>query len=132
MESSLSNNAWNTKKLSKVIHRYLQKQRNLITHFEANAFEDCRELSQLTFDYLGSIGDELKTAKVLNEELVDRVRTLLSAIVTNQQTCVDGVMVLESDYLQSALGILLSNATKLYSVSLGLVTNALSRNIKKK
>lgn len=81
---------------------------------------------------MGSIGDELKTAKVLNEELVDRVRTLLSAIVTNQQTCVDGVMVLESDYLQSALGILLSNATKLYSVSLGLVTNAFSRNIKKK
>lgn len=119
------------RKTSDVIHRYLHnhKQRRSMSFAEFNAMEDCHELSELNVEYLGSISEELKSAETMNDELVDRVRTLLSGIVTNQQTCYDGLV--ESGNGVVAGGGVLSNATRVYSVALGLVTNALARNLKK-
>ncbi|KAM5551184.1 putative pectinesterase/pectinesterase inhibitor 25 [Rosa sericea] len=122
--------------LSKALDQFLHhnKRSSSMTDAEANAFEDCQQLSELNVDYLEAISTELKSAELLNQELVDKVQTLLSGIVTNQQTCYDGLVVAKSsivDTSTSSLSVAFSNATQLYSVSLGLVTHSLARNLKK-
>lgn len=101
-----------------------------MTHEEIGALQDCHELMTLNVDYLETISTELKSAEWLNDELVERVTSLLSGIVTNQQTCFDELVESKSS-LVGALYAPLSNVTQLYSVSLGLVTHSLERNLKK-
>lgn len=124
------------RKLSKALDQFLHRtKRSSSSSSEANAFEDCQQLSDLNVDYLEAISTELKSAESLNEELVDKVQTLLSGIVTNQQTCYDGLVVAKSTIVNpsnSPLSLAFSNTTQLYSVSLGLVTHSLARNLKKK
>ncbi|XP_030966122.1 probable pectinesterase/pectinesterase inhibitor 25 [Quercus lobata] len=121
------------RKMSRVINKYLthDKKRSYMRQAEIGALYDCGQLSQLNVDYLESISTELKIAASLNDELVERVQTLLSAIVTNQQTCYDGLVYSKSSIV-SALSEPLNNVTELYSVSLGLVTHSLDRNLKLK
>ncbi|KAK0591812.1 hypothetical protein LWI29_008595 [Acer saccharum] len=66
----------------------------------------------------------------MREELVERVRSFLSGVGTNQQTCFDGLVESKSSIV-GAIGEPPSNVTRLYSVSLALVTNVLDRNLKK-
>ncbi|XP_050385771.1 probable pectinesterase/pectinesterase inhibitor 25 [Argentina anserina] len=120
------------RKVSKALDR--PKRYSSMTNAEVNAFKDCQQLSELNVDYLEAIGTELKSAELLNEELVGKVQTLLSGIVTNQQTCFDGLVVAKSSIVNSStspLSVAFSNTTQLYSVSLGLVTHSLARNLKK-
>jgi pectinesterase len=117
--------------MSSAIDSYLsQKRRSSMGHAEVGALDDCRHLSQLNVEYLESISAGLKSAKSLNNEVGEQVHTLLSAIVTNQQTCYDGLEDSESS-IASALFEPLNNVTQLYSVSLGLVTHALDQNLKR-
>lgn len=120
-------------RLSKVIRHHLthRKERSKFAHMEAAALDDCRELMDLNVDYLQSISVELKSVELMTEELVDRVTSLLSGIVTNQQTCFDELEDSKSG-IAAVLYEPLSNVTRLYSVSLGLVTHALDRNMKNK
>jgi len=119
------------RKMSSAIDSYLsQKRRSSMGHAEVGALDDCRHLSQLNVEYLVSISAGLKSAKSLNNEVGEQVHTLLSAIVTNQQTCYDGLEDSESS-IASALFEPLNNVTQLYSVSLGLVTHALDQNLKR-
>ncbi|WCJ19054.1 Plant invertase/pectin methylesterase inhibitor superfamily [Euphorbia peplus] len=97
---------------------------------EISALEDCHELTQLNVDYLDTISVELKSAGSLDDELVERVSSLLSGIVTNQQTCFDGLVESKSG-IAALLSAPLSNVTQLYSVSLALMTRALDVNLKK-
>ncbi|KAL0008266.1 hypothetical protein SO802_009768 [Lithocarpus litseifolius] len=121
------------RKMSGVINQCLtqDKKRSCMSQAEISALYDCGQLSQLNVDYLESISTELEIAASLNDELVERVQTLLSAIVTNQQTCYDGLEYSKSSIV-SALSEPLNNVTELYSVSLGLVTHSLDRNLKLK
>ena len=121
------------RKMSNAISNYLthNKRRSYMSQAEVGALDDCHQLSQLNVDYLESISAELKLAESLNDLLVERVQTLLSAIVTNQQTCYDGLEDSKSSIV-NALSEPLKNTTQLYSVSLGLVTHSLNRNLKHK
>lgn len=85
---------------------------------------------ELNVDYLRSISGELKEAESMTDELVDTVTSLLSGIVTNQQTCFDELVDSKSG-IAAVLYEPLSNVTRLYSVSLGLVTHALDRNLRR-
>lgn len=116
--------------MSGLISHYLSHTRRWpIGQEEAGALDDCRQLFELNVDYLQTISGELKSAELMTDELVERVRTLLSGIVTNQQTCYDG-LVDSRNSMVTALLAPLSNATQLYSVSLGLVSRALTRTRK--
>ncbi|KAM1369495.1 hypothetical protein ACFX2I_039976 [Malus domestica] len=124
------------RKTSKIINHFLGKTKHksfFINDSEVNALEDCQQFSELNVEYLEATSTELKSAESLNEELVNKVQTLLSGVVTNQQTCYDGLLVSKSTVLgnNSALAVAFSNVTQLYSVSLGLVTYSLARNLKK-
>ncbi|XP_062175168.1 probable pectinesterase/pectinesterase inhibitor 25 isoform X2 [Alnus glutinosa] len=119
------------RRMSRAIDSYLsQKRRSSMGDAEVGALDDCRQLSQLNVEYLESISAELKSAESLNDEAVEQVQTLLSAIVTNQLTCYDGLEDSESS-IASALSEPLNNVIQLYSMSLGLVTHALDRNLKR-
>jgi pectinesterase len=85
---------------------------------------------ELNVDYFETISSELKSAESMNDVLVERVKSLLSGVVTNQQSCYDGLVQSKSS-IASALSVPLSNGTRLYSVSLALVTHSLEKNLKK-
>lgn len=89
------------------------------------ALEDCRQLAALNADFLTAVQTELgPKGAVLDRTRADRVRTLMSAVVTNQQTCYDG---LEASRSFPELYCAFSNETRLYGVTLELVTSALDR-----
>lgn len=108
--------------LSKV-DRYLQSQSSLSTT-TIRALEDCGLLTELNIDFLSSsIEDVNKTSRTLPDLEADNVQTLLSAILTNQQTCLDGLQEADSaSRVTNELSGALSNYTKLCSVSLALFT----------
>ncbi|KAJ1400988.1 Pectinesterase, catalytic [Sesbania bispinosa] len=117
------------RKLSKVFEDFLKRhQSSSLNHAEIAALGDCRDLNQLNVDYLGSISEELKSAGS-NTELVEKIESHLSAVATNHYTCYDGLVVTKSN-IANALAVPLKDGTQLYSVSLGLVTEALNKNFK--
>ncbi|VVA16275.1 PREDICTED: probable pectinesterase/pectinesterase [Prunus dulcis] len=89
------------------------------------ALEDCKLLTLLNIDFLSSCLETVnKTSGVLASLDADDVQTLLSAILTNQQTCSDGLESLPSSAgsLINDLSASISNNSQLYSVSLALFT----------
>ncbi|CAA3026127.1 probable pectinesterase pectinesterase inhibitor 7 [Olea europaea subsp. europaea] len=122
------------RKFLSLINRYLRGSRNL-TITAVRALEDCKFLAELNIDYLMSSfvtvnGTPSKTLPVLE---ADDVQTLLSGILTNSQTCVDGLQATASAW-SVRKGILspLTNDTRLFSVSLALFTRAWVPKKKKK
>ncbi|XP_054814095.1 probable pectinesterase/pectinesterase inhibitor 25 [Prosopis cineraria] len=123
------------KKLVKVFNKFLKKQsRNSssspLNREETAALIDCTELNQLNVGYLESVKSELNTVEASSPELLKEIQTYLSAVATNHDTCYDGLVAAQSG-IAKALNVPLNNVTKLYSVSLGLVTHALNRYMKK-
>ncbi|KAG6760558.1 hypothetical protein POTOM_037081 [Populus tomentosa] len=120
------------KRLSKVIDYHLthEKQLSKMTREEFGALQDCHEFMELNVDFFETISSELVAAESMSDVLVERVTSLLSGVVTNQQTCYDGLVQSKSS-IAGALSVPLSNVTQLYSVSLALVTHSLEKNLKK-
>ena len=132
-----------TRKMSELINRYLYRRRASGDRYDAGAVEDCRQLLMLNVEFLESIAEELQSAddQSMSGELVDRIRARLSAIVTNHQTCYDGLVEAKSGILlprgngtmaaaASLSAPVMFDLSRLYSVSLGLVTHALAKNLK--
>ncbi|KAM6584439.1 hypothetical protein CsatB_011441 [Cannabis sativa] len=130
------------RRMTRATDRFLRRHRNSISRRDAGAVEDCRQLFELNVEFLESISEDLRSAEFpTSEEVVEQVRSRLSAIVTNQETCYEGLVEAKSGVL---VGRSIGNGTvvvlsepvmfevsELYSVSLGLVMHALSRNIAK-
>ncbi|KAL9175313.1 hypothetical protein ABFS82_02G106700 [Erythranthe guttata] len=118
------------RRLSDTISRFLStntKEKSLMGYAEIAALDDCRHLQQLNVDYLGLISGDLKSPPGnMSDVLVDGVRSLLSAVVTNHQTCYDGLADAGSG-MADALAAPLGDAAAMYSVALGLVAHALGR-----
>ncbi|XVE52369.1 hypothetical protein DITRI_Ditri02bG0116900 [Diplodiscus trichospermus] len=118
------------KKLSKAIDHYLTHKKYVpSSQLEAGAMQDCAQLADLNVFYLEKISAELKSDGSRTDALVERVSSLLSGVVTNQHTCFDGLADAKSSFA-AVLAEPLANMTRLYSISLGLVTHALDRNLK--
>ncbi|CAN6693703.1 unnamed protein product [Malus baccata var. baccata] len=107
----------------KLINKYLQR-RSTLSLTAVRALEDCLLLAGLNMDFLlNSFETVNKTSKTLSTLKADDVQTLLSAILTNQQTCFDGIQSTASAWsLKNGLSAPLKNDTKFYSVSLALFT----------
>jgi len=90
------------------------------------ALQDCSLLAQLNLDFLtttySTVGSTSKSLPVMTAE---DAQTLLSGVLTNSQTCLDGLKSTESTWsVRSGLVSPLTNDTKLYSVALSLFTKA--------
>ncbi|KAK2385910.1 putative pectinesterase/pectinesterase inhibitor [Trifolium repens] len=131
---SIKQNLKLTRKLAKVFSDFLKRHQSSssLNHEEFGALVDCNDLNKLNVDYLESISDELKSAttSLSDTELVDKIESYLSAVTTNHYTCFDGLVVTKSN-IANALAVPLKEATQFYSVSLGLVTEALNKNLKR-
>ncbi|XP_010260073.1 PREDICTED: pectinesterase-like [Nelumbo nucifera] len=110
-------------KFSTLVDRYLRARLTLSTP-AIRALEDCQLLAELNMDYLSSTVNTISSTGSLPSLETDDVQTLLSAIMTNQQTCLDGLQSTTSAWtvVKNGISTPLSDGNKLYSVSLALFT----------
>ncbi|GAB4841107.1 Probable pectinesterase/pectinesterase inhibitor 7 [Ancistrocladus abbreviatus] len=110
------------RKFLNLVNKYLSRQ-NKLTQTAVRALQDCQLLAQLNMDFLSASFQTVDTtSSTLSSSKADDIQTMLSAILTNQQTCLDGLRSTESAWsVRKGLVTPLSNDTKLYSVSLALV-----------
>ncbi|KAF3447229.1 hypothetical protein FNV43_RR12409 [Rhamnella rubrinervis] len=115
-----------SQKFLNLIEKQLQRASTLSLP-TIRALQDCQYLVSLNLDFLSTCTATVsKTSRVLSSLDADDVQTLLSSILTNLQTCQDGLQsavsstgsVVENQVLDS-----ISNDSKLHSVSLALFTN---------
>ncbi|OIV90976.1 hypothetical protein TanjilG_16936 [Lupinus angustifolius] len=106
-----------------LVNKYLHKSSTLSTP-AIRALQDCKTLAELNLDFLSSSFQTVnKTTRFLQSSQADDIQTLLSAILTNQQTCSDGLQSTSSAWsVKNGLSSPISNDTKLFSVSLALFT----------
>ncbi|KAJ8899055.1 hypothetical protein K2173_010208 [Erythroxylum novogranatense] len=122
---SVRKSASQSRKFLNLVEKYLSLQSTLSVG-AVRALEDCQQLANLNIDFLLSTDQTVKaTNSTLTTFKADDVQTLLSAIITNQQTCLDGLQTTASAWgVKKGLSVPLSNDTKLYSVCLALFTKA--------
>jgi pectinesterase len=100
---------------------YLQGSSSL-SQSTIRALEDCRFLVDLSFEYLSNTyATTNQSYNVLPTFQAEDFETLLSAVLTNQQTCLDGLNNVAYDQrVKSDLSSSLSDDIKLHSVTLAL------------
>ena len=76
-----------------ILSRFLKRNRPKISRTAAFALEDCQLLTQLTIDSLSKSNSTLNATTLSDVETED-IHTLLSSTLTNLQTCLDGLFVL--------------------------------------
>lgn len=110
-----------------VVRKYLRHSKNLTVPMIC-ALQDCHFLADLNIDYLSTTFKTVnQTSKILPTLEAEDLQTLLSAILTNTQTCLDGLQEINSTSfdpwsLRNDILAPLVNDTKLHSVSLALFT----------
>ncbi|XP_065860439.1 probable pectinesterase/pectinesterase inhibitor 20 [Euphorbia lathyris] len=110
-----------SRKFLDLVNDYLTR-RSSLTLSAIRALEDCKFLAELNFDFLSSSFQTVNTtSKTLSSIKADDIQTLLSAIITNEQTCLESLQS-EAASLENGLSSPLFNDTKLYSVSLAFFT----------
>ncbi|OVA13431.1 Pectinesterase [Macleaya cordata] len=113
-----------TRKLMDLIDVLLTPALSFLSGDVVKALEDCRLLSELNMDFLSNtistIGSTTSTS-IPSLEAYD-MQTLLSAILTNQQTCYECLQETNSSpgILGNSLYNLLSDGNKMHSVALAL------------
>ena len=114
-----------SRKFLNLVYSYLQGSYSF-SQPTIRALEDCQFLAEQNFEFLSNILDTVQNAgDVLPTPQADDVHTLLSAILTNQQTCLDGLQTTASDQkLKNDLSSPILEDTKLNSVSLALFIEA--------
>ncbi|KAK6120180.1 hypothetical protein DH2020_046086 [Rehmannia glutinosa] len=112
------------KKFLSLIEKYLRKSKNNLTITAIRALEDCKFLAQCNIDNLITSSQIInQTSQTLPISKADDIQTLLSAILTNTQTCIDGLQATASAWsVRNGILMPLANDTRLYSVSLALFT----------
>ncbi|KAJ6839683.1 putative pectinesterase [Iris pallida] len=123
---SLAKSLNNARGFLNAVNKYLSR-RSALSNSAVKALEDCQLLAELNIDYLVSASSTVNstTTSTLLDPQTDKLQTLLSALLTNQQTCVDGLQAAASAWsVKNGLSVPLSNANKLYSVSLSLFNRA--------
>ncbi|KAK4717466.1 hypothetical protein R3W88_015804 [Solanum pinnatisectum] len=114
-------------KFISIVQKYLRRSKNL-TIPTIRALEDCYFLADLNKDYLSTTFKIVnETSKILPILEAEDLQTLLRAILTNTQTCLDGLQEINSTSfdpwsLRNDILTPLINDTKLHSISLALFT----------
>ncbi|MED6171913.1 hypothetical protein PIB30_045309 [Stylosanthes scabra] len=115
-----------SRKFLNAVNSYLQKGPNSYSQLTIRALQDCKFLAEQNFEFLSNTLDTVdKAGDVLPTGEADDYHTLLSAVLTNQQTCLGGLLTTASDQrVKHELSSLLSEDTKLNSVSLAMFVDA--------
>lgn len=108
-----------------LIDAQLDRKGKVAAKSTVGALEDCKFLASLTMDYLLSSSQTADSTKTLSLSRAEDVHTFLSAAVTNEQTCLEG---LKSTASENGLSGELFNDTKLYGVSLALFSKGINKS----
>ena len=118
-----------SRKFIRTVDKYLKRNAHASPPAVTRALQDCRFLAGLTMDYLLTSFEtvnETSTFKTLSFPKADDVQTLLSAALTNEQTCLEGLTTAASSSatwtVRNGVALPLVNDTKVFSVSLALFT----------
>ncbi|KAI3805907.1 hypothetical protein L1987_21795 [Smallanthus sonchifolius] len=109
-------------KFSNLIDKYLTNSASLTTE-AIRALQDCRYLAGVNLEFLSTAFETLNTTQsILSDTKSEDIQTILSAILTNTETCIDGLQANAASW-SSKNGIVapIKDDNKLYSVSLALV-----------
>ncbi|RRT37177.1 hypothetical protein B296_00044293 [Ensete ventricosum] len=121
---SVAKSLSNARKFLYQIDRYFAHESNL-SPTALLALLDCQLLSELNIDFLTAAETTLNDTDKLLDHQAEKVHTLLSALVTNQHTCSDGLHATESAWsIKNGLYVPIHNSTKLYGLSLALFKQA--------
>ncbi|KAL4370443.1 probable pectinesterase/pectinesterase inhibitor 41 [Arachis duranensis] len=115
-----------SRKFLNAVNSYLQQGGNSYSQTTIRALQDCKFLAELNLEFLSNTLDTVqKAGDVLPAGEADDYHTVLSAVLTNQQTCLGGLQTTASDQrVKDELSSLLSEDTKLNSVSLAMFVDA--------
>lgn len=110
-----------TNTIFQLISSYLKNHFTIIPYPTLLVLEDCLNLAELNTGFLSNVIQAIETT-ISNNQVYD-LQTLLSAVLTNHQTCLDGFHDL-NPYPKITTSLLnhLSDGIKLYSTSLALFT----------
>lgn len=109
----------NARKFKLLVEEY-QRSSSALPTGVVRALEDCHLLADLNRDFLSSSLQSVST-NTLSSSKADEVQTLLSSVLTNTQTCLDGLQETASNWNQkNGISTPLVNDNKLFSVSLSL------------
>lgn len=119
---SVQHSLLQSQNLMVLLNQYLQSYRSALSQTAIQALEDCKSLASLNIDFISNTLKAVNSSGdvVLPSSNADDLQTFLSAIMTNQQTCSDGLQSVTK--VQDELLVPLSNCTSMYSVSLALFT----------
>ncbi|KAI9082664.1 hypothetical protein K1719_035533 [Acacia pycnantha] len=108
-------------KFLNLVDSYLQSP-SYYSQSTVRALQDCQLLSELNYEYFStSFSTVNQSSSVLPYSQAEYIQTILSAILTNQLTCLDGLQTTASDpKVKDDLSVPLLNDTYLHSVSLAL------------
>lgn len=121
---SLAKSLSDARKFFDLVGRYLAGH-SALSPTAVLALRDCQLLSDLNVDFLTSAAAALNYTDSLLDPQAEELRTLLSALVTNQQTCSDGLQATAAAWsVKNGLAVPISNGTKLYGMSLALFNKA--------
>lgn len=113
-----------------LLDNYLKHHKNL-PKYTTHALEDCKHLTIRNLDFLSEISQTIRSTNQLHSSIAQDVHTLLSAVVTNQHTCLDGLKLVTSpSNINSTFETPLSNVRMLHSISLKLFVNGYVRDTK--
>jgi len=85
--------------------------------------QDCLNLAELNIDFLSNVLQAMETITKMSSNQANNLQTLLSAVLTNHQTCLDGFLEVNPfPKISTALSNPLSDATKLYKMALSFFT----------
>lgn len=103
-----------------LVNRYL-RLRFAFSESTIRALQDCQTLAGLSKDFLLNTIQSIGSTTTLQSSQADYMQTLLSATLTNYQTCLDGLKeTTSSSSVRSAFFAPLTNGSMSYSVSLAL------------
>ncbi|CAL5194489.1 unnamed protein product [Lathyrus oleraceus] len=110
-----------SQKFLNLVLSHLQNKSSL-SQTTISALQDCEFLAQQNFEFLSNTHRAAnKTSNVLPISQGEEFQTLLSAVLTNQQTCLEGLNTTSSDQtVVNDLSSTISNDAKIHSVSLAL------------
>ncbi|OVA13430.1 Pectinesterase [Macleaya cordata] len=110
-----------TRKFSALTNAYLTTPVTTLSKNVVRALEDCRLLADLNMDYLSNTINTIGSTTDLPSLKADDMETLLSAVITNQKTCLEGLQETNAPAIvKNSLYNPLSDGNKVSSVSLSL------------
>ena len=120
--SSLRQSILRARRFMSLIDDQLNRKGKVAAKSTVRALEDCKFLASQTMDFLLSSSQTVDATKTLSVSTAEDVQTFLSATITNEQTCLEG---LTSTASENGLSGDLFNDTKLYGVSLALFSKGI-------